>query len=130
MPGSRPQCKSVQPVPDWVEEPGSPVFNLLVVLSRRIHPFPRCPKPALKSRLSKLFSLLVVRIPPQAENSTNNKNLKSLQVESIDEFKHYLDLYTEGEGKEREERKGYYTELRRKIKNRVRLVFCEIDPGP
>ena len=34
-------CKSVQLVPAWVEEPVSPEGNLLVVVSRTIHPFSR-----------------------------------------------------------------------------------------
>ncbi len=37
-----------------VEEPVSPVRHLLFVVPRTIHPFPRCPKPARESTLSKL----------------------------------------------------------------------------
>ena len=48
-------CKSEQPVPARVEEPVSTVRqSLLVVVTRTIHPFSRCPKPARESRLSEL----------------------------------------------------------------------------
>ena len=47
-------CNSVQPVPTWVEEPVSPVRQSSSDGPRTIHPFPRCPKAALESRLSKL----------------------------------------------------------------------------
>ncbi len=39
-------CKSVPPVPAWVEEPGSSVRQLLMVVPRTIQPFPRFPVPA------------------------------------------------------------------------------------
>ncbi len=41
------------------------------VVSQTIHPFPRFLEPTQESRLSKLISLLPVRIPPQVENTTN-----------------------------------------------------------
>ena len=51
-------CKLVQPVPARVQEQG----NLLVVLSRTIYPFPRWPKPARESRLSKLVVSMYQRV--------------------------------------------------------------------
>ena len=58
VPGSQPiSCKphlyTVQLVPARVEDPIKASSGGLVV-SRTIHPFPRCPKPAWESRLSKL----------------------------------------------------------------------------
>ncbi len=48
-------CKSIPPVPARVEEPGSPERQKVV--SRTKQPFSRCPKPARKSRISKMASL-------------------------------------------------------------------------
>ena len=45
-------CKSVQPVPAWVEDLVSHVWQC-VALPRKVHPFPRYPKPARESRLLK-----------------------------------------------------------------------------
>ena len=48
-------CRSVQPVPARVEEPVSPVRQSSSGgVTKNIHPFPRRPKPARESRLSKL----------------------------------------------------------------------------
>ena len=52
MLGSRPHCRSVPPVPVWLEEPVSQVRQSLVVVPRTIHPFPS-PKPPQESWLSK-----------------------------------------------------------------------------
>ena len=61
-------CSELRPstAPIRVEEPDSLVRqSSIVVVSRTMHPFPRCSKPARENRLSKLE----YAIPPQAENT-------------------------------------------------------------
>ena len=48
--------------------------NLLAIVPCTIQPFPRCPKPFQGKGALKTGIILPVCIPPQAENTTNNRS--------------------------------------------------------
>ena len=67
--------KSVQPVQARVEEPVAQKGNLLVVVSRIIHPFPRYPKSARERRLSKLAQLCQCAIRRRRRTRNTKKEM-------------------------------------------------------